>query len=244
MIYVVPDVHGRKFWEVIKAHLNEDCEIIFLGDYVDPYSHEYITKEQAFENFKEIIDIARNNSNVHLLLGNHDLEYMLGTDICNCRCDFERYEEIKKLFNDNADLFNLAYRKIIDKYVFLFTHAGVSDRWTDNYPEIFDCNIYSDSNINNLFKSGKLRRILGDCGYERGGYEPVGSLVWADIREHLNNKFYPEIIKQIVGHTLIRHGINIKDSIYCLDTQNVFTIDDKGIIREYGEERPYEFYKV
>ena len=99
MIYVVPDVHGRKFWDVIKNHLNEKCDIVFLGDYVDPYSHEGVTKEQAFENFKEIIDIARRNNNVHLLLGNHDLEYMLGTDVCNCRCDGERYDDITTLIS-------------------------------------------------------------------------------------------------------------------------------------------------
>ena len=41
-VLVIPDVHGRKFWkEAINKFSKDiypDLNIIFLGDYVDPYS--------------------------------------------------------------------------------------------------------------------------------------------------------------------------------------------------------------
>ncbi len=43
-ILVVPDVHGRKFWETA---LDYPGEIIFLGDYTDPYPREGITMADA-----------------------------------------------------------------------------------------------------------------------------------------------------------------------------------------------------
>ena len=51
-ILIVPDVHGRKFWEVVKEY--NDVPIVFLGDYLDPYtSIEGITHAQALSNFKD-----------------------------------------------------------------------------------------------------------------------------------------------------------------------------------------------
>ena len=40
---IVPDVHSRDFWRepVNKALIETDATIVFLGDYVDPYSYEY-----------------------------------------------------------------------------------------------------------------------------------------------------------------------------------------------------------
>ena len=61
-ILIIPDVHGRTFWKeaINKFPKNEfpNMEIIFLGDYLDPYTgYEDINKEQAYDNFKEIIEV-------------------------------------------------------------------------------------------------------------------------------------------------------------------------------------------
>jgi len=50
---IVPDVHGRPFWKDAKDY---DCDIIFLGDYLDPYGFEGINNIQALDNFKEILE--------------------------------------------------------------------------------------------------------------------------------------------------------------------------------------------
>ena len=48
---IIPDVHGRSFWkEYVKGHEEED--IIFLGDYLDPYGYEGIHCKDAIENFR------------------------------------------------------------------------------------------------------------------------------------------------------------------------------------------------
>ena len=67
---VIPDVHGRKFWrDVVKG--NEDERIIFLGDYLDPYSEEGITPEDAYNELLDIIAFKKEHpDNVTLLLGN------------------------------------------------------------------------------------------------------------------------------------------------------------------------------
>ena len=83
---IIGDVHGREFWkEPVKFVLeNSEAEIIFLGDYLDPYPYEF---DSAFEldyqantdylqttidNFKEIIELKKQYPDrITLLLGNH-----------------------------------------------------------------------------------------------------------------------------------------------------------------------------
>ena len=46
-ILIIPDIHGRTFWkECIKCECDE---IIFLGDYLDPYNYEGISKQDALD---------------------------------------------------------------------------------------------------------------------------------------------------------------------------------------------------
>ena len=80
-VLIIPDVHGRDFWaEPVMANL--DKEIIFLGDYLDPYPQEGISKERAIEVFDEILGLAREHKNITLLIGNHDGGYCLSVGIC------------------------------------------------------------------------------------------------------------------------------------------------------------------
>ena len=76
-LLIIPDVHGRTFWKDAVSQYEDKVEkIIFLGDYLDPYPDEGITRKGAIRNFEEIIDYKINNSDkVVLLLGNHDLHY-------------------------------------------------------------------------------------------------------------------------------------------------------------------------
>ena len=110
-LIIVPDIHGRPFWMDVYDY---DAEIVFLGDYLDPYEFEQIHPWDALENFERILLFARKNPKVHLLLGNHDLTYAKGRYICDCRCDTVNYEDIKRMFLDNEHLFNLAYDSCIN----------------------------------------------------------------------------------------------------------------------------------
>ena len=61
---IIPDIHGRKFWKETLLKYNKQeypkLVIIFLGDYVDPYQFEGVTREAAISNFQEIINMAKN----------------------------------------------------------------------------------------------------------------------------------------------------------------------------------------
>ena len=61
-ILIIGDVHGREFWKDAVAKYADECDkIIFLGDYLDPYPWENITRKQAIWNFEDIIKYKEEN---------------------------------------------------------------------------------------------------------------------------------------------------------------------------------------
>lgn len=132
---IIPDIHGRTFWEdAIKVFPKENFPnlvIIFLGDYVDPYDFENITREDAIINFQKIINIAKSDDRIHLLIGNHDMHYWYNAEF-KCRVDIKNYDKIKNMFLENFILFNVAYEEIINNEKYLYTHAGVTSYWLNH----------------------------------------------------------------------------------------------------------------
>lgn len=201
-ILVIPDIHGRTFWKDVC--LNNDIKqydkIIFLGDYVDPYPAEGINKDKAIENFKYIIDFANNNKDkVILLLGNHDMHYCSNIFLNRCggsRLDHINYNKLKKIFNDNFDLFHIVY--ITDNTI--FSHAGIHKDWL----KLHNLKLTQES-LDNLKVNSEP---LTDVSNARGGYNKYGSCVWSDISEYeVKSKNGIEYINdfdkyQIFGHTL------------------------------------------
>ena len=54
IILIIPDIHGRLFW-ISATKKYPDLPVIFLGDYLDPYTYyEEILPSEALANFKEI----------------------------------------------------------------------------------------------------------------------------------------------------------------------------------------------
>lgn len=105
-ILIIPDVHGRMFWRAAVARYPE-LPTIFLGDYLDPYTHyEGILPSEALVEFEEILELKRQNMNrVTLLLGNHDVHYF-GANLNSSRKNLMNYEKIERIFNKNLSLFN------------------------------------------------------------------------------------------------------------------------------------------
>lgn len=130
---VIPDVHGRTFWKqaILEFPKKEfpKLKIVFLGDYLDPYETlEGITRQQAIDNFKEIIEVAKKDKRIRLLIGNHDMHYWYDAHY-KSRVDTKNYGIIQDLFLKNFTLFNLAYEEKIDGVKYLYTHAGVTSFW-------------------------------------------------------------------------------------------------------------------
>lgn len=195
--------------------------MIFLGDYVDPYTYdEGLTKTDAYENFKEILEFARNNKDrVILLYGNH-CQYYINPERECCRHDYMNYDRVAKLYKDNEDLFQYAYKE--ENY--LFTHAGVCSGWleynnlTTNVNALVD---YINSNPSSLWQIGEARG---------GRYGRWGSPLWCcwlgewyydDCQNPLN-------IKQVFGHTRMEKGtycFDEKKNIYMFDVQNCFLLN-------------------
>ena len=235
-IIIVPDVHGRDFW---KQAINSDADkIIFLGDYLDHYQGESDT-DHDIDNFEEIIQFKKDNPDkVILLLGNHDWPYynntIYGAEDYWCRHDHKNHDTIHKIFEDNADLFQLYYEipnfcKAIKQEKILFTHAGFTNHYFDKTSELFDTTDIHEI-LEELFKPENHPALIFYVSYFRGGFSLSGSIVWADVREHGETKNkYLEPYYQIFGHTYCRNEI-IRDNIAMLDCgKKCFELNDEEL---------------
>ena len=238
-ILIIPDVHGRTFWKKAIDLIDIVDKVVFLGDYLDPYPHENISKVQAINNFKEILKFKSDNfDKVVLLIGNHDIHYWpyFKSD-WGCRRDDKNFDEISKLFLDNLSWFKISY--LYNKY--LFSHAGVTNEWlktindelpqgTMLYSEITESEPLKVSieTLDSLLNSEHGLETLFMVSRERGGSWKWGSCLWADICEH--DMFVPEIpnIYQIFGHTMTYPDIYkafIAPSCAMLDSQHCYMLD-------------------
>ena len=134
-ILILPDIHGRTFWkEAIDKFPKEDypdLKIVFLGDYLDPYSGiEDIDAKAAYDNFLEILDYIKNDERIIPLIGNHDWHYFVSLD--TCRIDHAREKNIERLFINNISHFRLTYTIDLNDHKYLFSHAGITQKWLDD----------------------------------------------------------------------------------------------------------------
>ena len=213
-ILIVPDVHGRPFWHRAMELVDQVNQIVFLGDYLDPYQYEGISFDEAFEEFNEILEFKKEYPDlVTLLVGNHDMHYIID-EFMNCsRRNIEMQGQLHELYNSNLDLFKLIHTE--DDWI--FSHAGVYKEWMDKYEfELEDLNLKTFL--------GSHWPALEDLSWYRGGYNSVGSCIWADIRESVKNELFPRY-KQVVGHTQLNDKPIITDSIICVDVRRCFILD-------------------
>lgn len=279
-VLIIPDVHGRTFWKDAIVRFPKEkfpnLQIVFLGDYLDPYTgYEEITKEQAFENFKEIL--ALDDERINLLIGNHDWHYFVNID--TCRIDHAREREIEKIFIDNISRFRLHKVIELDGCKYLFSHAGITQKWlndvtamasqevnewnpgehgTSNYVDpktdedykwIVEISKIKDTynfellekclqNYADSFYTGPISMISRD----RGGWYPHGSLIWADVHEHLYNEDLQGYY-QIFGHTMTfpngnQYDAAISPAGHCwsmLDASQAFVMDIEGNVKSIEE---------
>lgn len=236
-ILICPDVHSRTFWKIVKK---SDLPVIFLGDYLDPYDWEGYTSRDAINNFKEILEFKKNNSDrAILLIGNHDA-HIVGLSPDTCRLDFSTASEAYKLYKDNESLFRFAYKWNNT----IFTHAGITTSWLDYHKYAEDYTIieilnnqvhFTDKYLNDAkqhlsWDMGSQNCSVAEIGYSRGGDYPNGSPIWADVREMMNYPAFERMYTQIFGHTQLENTgqfIHQKNWYMC-DSRAVFEWDGEN----------------
>ena len=236
---IVPDVHGRQFWKHVKDF---DGEIIFLGDYIDPYSDEGITRKQAIDNFLEILDFASENKNVTMLLGNHDATYMFSKNVCKSRCDYNNYQLLQEIYREHKDLFKMIKTEELNGEKMIFSHAGLHPWWLQTFKKYDECFLenFNFKSLNEYLQNKDFVNAISAHHFLfRGGDDKVGSPIWCDIREFINTDLSNLNFKQYVGHTQLVKDPMRWQSVYCLDTRNIYYLTEDNILLDNNLEEPH-----
>lgn len=241
-ILIIPDVHGRRFWEkAVTDH--PDMPVVFLGDYLDPYSYyEHISITKSIKNFRSILEFKKENPlRVTLLLGNHDVHYF-SEDFDDSRKDFRNEGLIRELFMENLALFRIAVHTTAGDQSILLSHAGVIRQWfLETFPqEDFNdackvCHLVNAPLSDREHLIGFMRNHLDPVPVSRRGDVIFGSIVWADELEHFIQAENPPPYFQIFGHTQQLSDPIITASYADLDCRRAFILTAGGDILKASE---------
>jgi hypothetical protein len=198
-IITIGDLHGSEAWRQVKPTIWDI--IVFVGDYVDSFEFE---DAHILRNLEQVIRFKKKNpAKVVLLLGNHDLAYWFNGERPHLCSGFRRrmLPVLQQLFYREAGLFQAAFQ--VDNY--LWTHAGVVNRWYQNYPEpeIQPSDVNLAFTLNRLFSSYYLP--LFHVSPVRGGLDNDGGIFWAHSTETSEDPLPG--FHQIIGHTKTHKGI-------------------------------------
>ena len=240
-LLVIGDIHGREFWKKpCEKLVNEVDKVIFLGDYIDPYPWEFITRKQAIQILRDVIEFKQKNMDkVILLLGNHDCCYVDKNFITRSRYDSSNAWTINEIFKSHRSLFQLAYEEEINNKKYLFTHAGLMPLWYEQHKDIIG--ELTVENLNHLLYFGNGIEALCDVSIARGGYSPCGSIVWSDVNErrHINGDV-EQWDYQVFGHTQQEKYPIITKTYACLDCRQAFILHEDGLLEDIQNEKEAE----
>lgn len=230
MILIIPDIHGRNFWKkAVEENKDKVDKIIFLGDYLDPYPWEGITRKEAISNFQEIIDFkSENRDKVILFVGNHDLAYIDKRNYTvRSRYDSSNAHHIEEMFHSHRSFFQLAHEELIGDKRYLFTHAGLQRKWYEKHEKLIG--ELTINGLNHLLNIPEGIRALCEASWARGGWDQFGSIVWNDVTDcgsHVNDELPWD--RQVFGHSQQEEHPIIKDTYVCLDCRKAFILNDEG----------------
>ena len=244
-LLILGDIHGRSFWkDAIDKYGNDVDKIVMIGDYIDPYGDEGITRKDAINTLSEIIDFKFNNKDkTILLIGNHDAHYLFDNFPRCTRYDSSHAYKIKEKFHTHKSLFKLAHEEIINGKKYLFTHAGLMNSWIER-----NKNIIGEPTVDNLNKLVNIHGgilALSDISNHRTWFgEKSGSILWSDVLEKIDdNSSIDNIIPnedsivegydyQIFGHTQLVDKPIITDKWACIDCRKPFILNENGKLIE------------
>jgi hypothetical protein len=190
---VLGDTHGRPLWKQIVVDEQPD-RVIFIGDYFDSYD-DFTAVEQMY-NFQEIIDWKKSGqSEVIMLIGNHDYHYMRGITEHYSGYQSGARPAIEQLLYENKQHMQMAY----GMNGFLFSHAGVSYDWLQAHDYDNESNLIDW--INDMWKYKP--NTFGFAGRDPYGDSTISSPIW--IRPYSLQRSNHDTLRdqfiQVVGHT-------------------------------------------
>jgi predicted MPP superfamily phosphohydrolase len=209
-ILVISDLHGEPYWKAVWQEFPEDYyRIVFLSDYMDSDTR---TTREIIENMKKIISFQKAYpEKVILLLGNHDVQYLIDRTRANYIKCTGYNKDLEDCFRNEiypTGKFQAAY----SYREYLFTHAGLSNAaLREHFPGQYFINAYEAcEKLNELWE--KQDSSLFAIGKRRGGLSNTGSIFWADKSETENDSLYN--IKQVVGHSRVKQVTMSGNMIY------------------------------
>ena len=216
---VLGDIHGHIDFVKQIYEKETPTDVIILGDYCDSHKLKPQDIEYCWDELVNLKD-KHKHGEFHLLIGNHDLHYMLTSEEYSGKNYLTQVAMHEKLMNawDN---------KILEPYIIdeknktIYSHAGITKTWC----KIWEHNLGDEVNLDSLrFTFGKTFNVYGDC--------PENGFVW--IRP---NSLYSDMLdgyKQIVGHTItykpVIIGSDENNKPYSIDINDNEKINSNGII--------------
>ena len=217
-LVVIGDIHGQlepfvkilQHAQLINAHWDwcgGETRVIQMGDVYDrgPKSTEadlllYKLQRQAADSTGEVVR----------LVGNHELEIMLG-NFAICGLDETEAEIIRKRFNQQVLDGELrgayGYKNI------LFTHAGVTCKLMRIFEQqLEEINAYNLATLINLIFKESIRHQffkhpIFNISVHRQGTDRFGGIFWEDIADLIHGYPKQSPLWQVIGHTQVDHII-------------------------------------
>jgi hypothetical protein len=193
---VIGDLHGKDCWKEIS--INDYDKVVFIGDYVD---HWTLPDHIITQNLLGIIELKKKHpETIELLLGNHDVQYLHYPHFLCSGFRPQMQRKLTAIFDYNRHLFNISYQQ----GQHLFSHAGVTNAWYEEFLELAVLGQIRDENdtiadlFNKIERTAK-RDLLHRAGRIRGGWG-AGGVSWADKSELIADAL--EGYHQVVGHTV------------------------------------------
>ena len=269
------DIHGRSIWKQLAYGSIYDYEtwrtavdngapgisdlwndmpfmqydlIIFIGDYVDSFN---VSNTEMLHNLKDIIHFKKAlGDKVVLLIGNHDVQYMLPNLICSGYRGEMRID-LGMLFNDNLSLFKMAHEEIgEDGSKWIWTHAGVTEGWYNEVllhrlknpnhrfaKAIVEHDLDNQSIASNLNFAWEMKSdLLFTVDAYSGGISKWAGPIW--VRPAMLNYHRIDGLNQVVGHTPQRFikVVNQDDEGRMFIGCNHYFID----CLEHGDEKAFK----
>jgi hypothetical protein len=206
-------------------------EIVFLGDYFDPYPDEGISEDDAVENWRLLCRFLSGHGLLErtaMLIGNHDAHYMSRVfcdSAMGTRRSKERAADIAALLS-RGPLLRVAHEGFAGTKRILFTHAGVSGDWYSRHQSLVGP--LSAGNLNRLTLTDEGWKALAEIGLSRLGFALTGSPLWADLNDHVIFRWpagdQGGFDFQVFGHTRQDKPLVTK-RFAMLDCRQCFAID-------------------